>query len=82
MEGVGERGKGRVYKAGFWNVAGVEDKDKDFWESLKEWDVLVLNETWIQKKRWEKIRGRMPKGYIWEVQEAGERNKNGERWVE
>ncbi|CAD6229117.1 GSCOCG00012085001-RA-CDS, partial [Cotesia congregata] len=30
----------RVYKVGFWNVAGVKNKDEDFWTRLEEWDVL------------------------------------------
>jgi len=39
--GRGERkGKREVYKVGFWNVAGLENKDRDFWERLKKWNVF------------------------------------------
>lgn len=52
-EGSGEEnGKGRrregnkegkrkknIYKIAFWNVAGLGNKDKEFWQGLKEWDV-------------------------------------------
>lgn len=34
----------------FWNVAGLGNKDGDFWKGLKEWDVLVLSETWVDEK--------------------------------
>lgn len=42
------------WKIGFWNVAGLGNKDKNFWRSLEEWQVIVLMETWIEKKRVEK----------------------------
>lgn len=42
-----KKGKRKGYKVGFWNVAGLENKDREFWESLKEWDVIFLSETWI-----------------------------------
>ncbi|TGZ51550.1 Uncharacterized protein DBV15_12507 [Temnothorax longispinosus] len=60
----------------FRNVAGLENKDKDFWEGLKKEDVLVMVETWIGEKGWERIRGRLPKGYEWRVQMA-KKNKKG-----
>ncbi|XP_024893159.1 golgin subfamily A member 6-like protein 2, partial [Temnothorax curvispinosus] len=57
--------------------AGLENKDKDFWEGLKKEDVLVMLETWIGEKGWERIRGRLPKGYEWGVQMAKKKNKKG-----
>lgn len=41
------REKRKGYKIGFWNVASLENKDREFWEGLKEWDVIFLIETWI-----------------------------------
>lgn len=43
-KGKREKGKGKweIYKVGFWNVANMEHKDEDFWERLKEWDVMFL----------------------------------------
>jgi len=48
------------------------NKDRGFWKGLKEWEVLVLIETWIERKEWEKIK---EKGYEWKVQGATKRNK-------
>lgn len=31
------------YKIGFWNVAALENKDRHFWKSLEEWDVIFMN---------------------------------------
>lgn len=75
------KGKGKEYKISFWNMAGLENKDKELWEKLKKWDVMFLSKTWLQRKGWEKVRKWLPKGYVWEVQETG-RKKKGERWGE
>ncbi|XP_036148384.1 uncharacterized protein LOC118647469 [Monomorium pharaonis] len=61
----------------FWNVAGLSNKDKEFWDGLKEWDVMFLLETWADEKGWEKIRDRVPKGYEWGVQKASRKNRKG-----
>lgn len=29
---------------------GTRDKDRNFWMDLREWDVMVLSETWVDKK--------------------------------
>jgi len=44
---------------------------------LTEWDVIVLIETWMEDKEWEKIRRFVPKGYVWRTQWAKKRNKKG-----
>lgn len=36
---------GRGYKMGFWNITGIGNKDMDFWEVIKEWDIIFLLET-------------------------------------
>lgn len=41
------------WKMMFWNVAGMWNKDKEFWKGLGYWDVLVLSETLIEEKRWD-----------------------------
>lgn len=38
---------------------------------------MFLSETWLQKKGWERVRRWLSKGYIWEMQETGKRNKKG-----
>lgn len=59
-----------------WNVVGVGGKDREFWKEMTEWDIIVMTETWLEKRGWERLRGRMPRGYRWEVQLAS-RNKKG-----
>jgi len=54
-----------AWTIGFWNVAGLRNKDTDFWEKLREWKVIVLVETWVERKGWERIRRKLPKEYIW-----------------
>ena len=41
----GRKRKGGVCKVAFWNIAGAENKDKDFWKCVEEWDVIVMCET-------------------------------------
>jgi len=48
------------WRIGFWNVAGLRNKDEEFWKGLKRWDVMV--ETWIDRKDWIGIKGRLPRG--------------------
>jgi len=72
-----ERGREGIWKVAFWNLAGVINKDKEFWEGVESWDVVVLMETWLDEKGWERIRGRLPKGYKWKVQIARKRNRKG-----
>jgi len=56
-------------------VIGVIYKDKKFWEGVEEW--VVMMETWMNEKGWERTRGRLPKGYKWKVQIARRRNRKG-----
>lgn len=46
-----------------WNVVGVGGKDREFWKEMTEWNIIVMTETWLEKRGWERLRGRMPKGY-------------------
>lgn len=48
--GEGKR-KREEWKTVFWNVAGLGNKDRNFWNGLRKWDVVTLVETWIRKKR-------------------------------
>lgn len=31
-------------------VAGLVNKDKEFWNELRDWNVITLTETWVEKK--------------------------------
>lgn len=65
------------WKITFWNVAGLINKDEEFWRGIKEWDVIVFMETWVEEKDWSKIKKRLPLGYEWGVQWACRSNKKG-----
>lgn len=67
----------KVFKVAFWNVAGLLGKDRKFCERIKDWNVIVVSETWIDERGWEKIKDRIPKGYNWKVQFAGKKNRKG-----
>lgn len=41
----------------------VKNKDRDFWEGLKKWDMIVLSEIWVKQGDWERIRNKLSKGY-------------------
>lgn len=41
------------------------------------WDVIVLSETWVEKKAWESIKDRLPEEYKWKMQEAKREYKKG-----
>lgn len=72
-----EEKKGKGWKAAFWNVAGLRNKDEEFWKELEGWDIMVMIETWVDEGRWEKIKGKLPRGYKWRMQTAIRRNKKG-----
>jgi len=76
-EGQRRKGESKKVKTAFWNVAGLGNKDRDFWRETKDWDVVVMSETWVEKKGWERIRERMTRGFRWKVQMAGRKNKKG-----
>lgn len=65
------------WKVAFWNVAGLGKKDRNFWKGLRDWDVVVMSETWVDEKGWGKIKSRLPDGYVWESQPAFKRNRKG-----
>lgn len=56
---------------------GINNKDSSFWRGLRDWDVMVLLETWSDEKSWSKVREWLPEGYVWGVQWATRRNEKG-----
>lgn len=65
------------WRIGFWNVAGLRNKDEDFWAGLRKWEVIVLQETWMNEKGWRGIKGKLPRGYVWWLQWAEKKNRIG-----
>lgn len=49
----------------FWNVAGLDRQDLDFWKFIKEYDYVGLCETWVNEKSWNNIRHRLPDSHSW-----------------
>ncbi|EZA56066.1 hypothetical protein X777_03893 [Ooceraea biroi] len=38
---------------------------------------MVLSETWVEGKGWQKLKSKLPKGYVWAMQEARRKSKKG-----
>ncbi len=53
-----------------WNIAGVKNKTREFWEYVQKYDVVILLETWLEGKDWGVWSGRLPAGFIWERVDA------------
>lgn len=51
-------------RIGFWNVAGLGNKDRSFWKKLEEWAVIVLTETWTEEKGWKRVLKMLSDGYV------------------
>lgn len=43
---------------------------------------MFLYEMWIDKKEWEKVNMRSPKGYVWVTRWANRKYIKGGRWVD
>lgn len=71
----GNRKEEGGWRIGFWNIAGLRNKDEKFWKEIGRWEVIVLVETWLDKKGWEKVK--IPKVYVWEMQEAKKVSRKG-----
>ena len=58
-------------------MAGLSNKDGDFWKGLEKWDVVGMSQTWMEEGRWRKVEGSLPRGYVWERQWARREKKRG-----
>lgn len=58
----------------FWNIAGVDNKD--FWSFIEGFDFVSLSETWLEKKGWKRLKGKLPKSHEWDCCFA-KKNKKG-----
>lgn len=58
-------------------MAGLRNKDKDFWARLKDWDVIMMCETWICSEGWERVKERLPKDFSWKVQWTRRESRKG-----
>lgn len=63
-------------------MAGLANKDKKLWEGLKNWDAMVLSETWVEEKG-KKVREKFTERFIWGWQTATRKHLKGkakEEW--
>lgn len=60
-----------------WNVAGLWRKEEDFWEFLKDYEVIGLTETWVDEAGWGKLYEKLPRGWKWKCQHAKRESKKG-----
>lgn len=61
----------------FWNVAGIGNKDEEFWKYIKNYDIVNLSETWAETKNWKRIEKWLLKEYRWEMQGATKDKRRG-----
>lgn len=54
----------------FWNVAGLTNKDGDFWKYLRDFNVISLTETLLKERGEEKLRDKLPRDYKQSCQAA------------
>lgn len=64
------REKKKNFKMGFWNIAGMLNKDKQFWDYVKDFDFIGLTETWVEEKHWKRMEDRMLEEFKWKCQFA------------
>jgi len=48
--GIQGEGGSKGVKIAFWNVAGLGNKNEDFWKGINDWDMVVMMETWVEDK--------------------------------
>jgi hypothetical protein len=71
------KGENEQIRIVFWNVAGIKNKEIEFWKYLGEFDVVELVETWVEEKGWERLEKRMPREFEWKCQYAEKESKKG-----
>lgn len=73
---MGDAKKEDRLKVILWNIAGIK-KVWETWNFLKKFDIIILQETWVEKEREKGIMGRLSKDYIWKAKSAIRKKKKG-----
>lgn len=47
---------------------GLANEGKDFWIEIMKWDIVLMSETWMNEKRWDRCKEYLLKDYRWELQ--------------
>jgi hypothetical protein len=71
------KGENEQIRIVFWNVAGIKNKEDEFWKYLGEFDVVGLVETWVEENAWERLERKMPREFEWKCQYAERESKKG-----
>jgi len=58
-------------------VAGIGNKDREWWRYIIGYDFISLSETWVDEKGWEVWKERLPGTHIWECVPAVNRKTRG-----
>lgn len=61
----------------FWNVAGVKGKEEDFWNFIKEFEVVGLPETWLEEKEEATVRRKLEGEFEVEMMAASRKTGKG-----
>lgn len=61
----------------FWNVAGIANKDKEFWEYIRKFDFVSLSETWIEEQGWRKWENKLAEEFVWRSNYAKKEERRG-----
>lgn len=61
----------------FWNVAGLKNKNTEFFEYLEEFDFVGLIETWVDEGQWNELRNKMPESFDWKFTPAKRESMRG-----
>lgn len=59
-----------------WNIAGI-GKIGEVWDFLTGFDVILLQETWMEPKNEKKLMDRLDNKFIWKTKAAQRLNKKG-----
>lgn len=68
---IGER------KLLFWNIAEVRRQEVGFCKFICKWNFICWSKIWLEKKRWNKIKRRLPKLHSWSCCSARREKKKG-----
>lgn len=58
-------------------MAGIKNKDEEFWSFVKEYDFIGMVETWIEEKEWNTWKKKLPVEWTWLCQGATRTSKKG-----
>ncbi len=67
----------RPIKILIWNMAGLKNKQSDFWKFIYSYDVIMMMETWMEEKDWNVWVQRLSTEFNWERVSAERMNIKG-----